>query len=229
MTAATAMKRETVRLSAAILVTVLALRRLRLRRAAGDEGRQAAFVVRFRLLRARLLLVIALLARLIIVVAVVAREWLCVLRHIGLLARAERLLTKRLSVLAAFLVELFVRARLELLVVAAFGTRLEVRVLLAELLLRSGDQTEIMFGVLEIIFGRDRIAGRLRIACKLEIFLRDVIGGAANLHIRAVRLINPREGILIAPVVLLMIVAPAHTLGVMVLLTVSHGLLFNDS
>jgi hypothetical protein len=34
---------------------------------------------------------------------------------------------------------------------------------------------------------------------------------------------------LIAPVVLLMIIAPAHTLVVMMLLTVSHGLLFNDS
>jgi hypothetical protein len=34
---------------------------------------------------------------------------------------------------------------------------------------------------------------------------------------------------LIAPVVVLLIIAPAHTFVVMMLLTVSHGLLFNDS
>jgi len=128
------------------------------------------------------------------------------------------------------LLELLVRARLELLIVAAaFRARLEVRILLAELLLCRRDQTEIMFGMLKIVLGRDRIAGGLGIACELEIFLRHVIGRSANLHIRAVRLVNPRQGILIAPVVLLMIIAPAHPLVVMMLLTVSHGLLFNDS
>ena len=86
-----------------------------------------------------------------------------------------------------------------------------------------------MFGVLKIVFRRDRIAGGLGITCKLEILLRHVVGGPANLHVRAVRLVNPRQGILIAPVVLLMIIAPAHPLVVMMLLTVSHGLLFNDS
>ena len=147
------------------------------------------------------------------------------------LVRAECLFAKRLGVFIAIL-ELLVRARLELLVVAALGTRLEVRILLPELLLRGGDQAEIMLGVLEIVFGGNRIAGGLGIARKLEIFLRHVIGSSANLHIRAVRLINPGEGILIAPVVvLLIIIAPAHTLVVivMMLLTVSHGLLFNDS
>ena len=173
-----------------------------------------------------MLLVIALLARLIIVAL---NEWLRILRQIGLLTRAERLL-ERSSVLVAFILELLVRARLELLIVAtALGTRLEIRILLAELLLRGSDQAKIVFGVLKIVFRRNRIAGGLRIACKLEIFLRDVIGRSANLHIRAVRLVNPRQGILIAPVVLLMIIAPAHPLVVMMLLTVSHGLLFNDS
>ena len=124
--------------------------------------------------------------------------------------------------------ELLVRARLELLVVAALSARLEVRVLLAELLLRCRDQSEIMLGVLEIVLGRDRIAGGLRITCKLEVLLRHVIGSSANFHIRAVRLVNAGQRILIAPVVVLLIVAPAHTL-VMMLLTVSHGLLFNDS
>ena len=205
MTATPAMQREAVRL-AAILEAVLSLRRLRLRRTAGDEGRQAAIIARLGLLHARLGLAIALLAR---------------LRILALYERLRILWNVRLWL-----------ARLELLVVAALGTRLEVRILLPELLLRGGDQAEIMLGVLEIVFGGNRIAGGLGITRKLEIFLRHVIGRSANLHIRAVRLINPGEGILIAPVVvLLIIIAPAHTLVVivMMLLTVSHGLLFNDS
>jgi len=226
MAAAAAMQRKAVGL-AAILVSVLALRRLLLLlllRAPGDEGRQGAFVGGLGLLCARLRLSVALLARLIILAL---RERLRILRQIRLLARAVRLL-ERAAVLVALIVELLVGARLELLIVAALGARLEVRILLAELLLRGRDQTEVMFGVLEIIFRRDRIAGGLSVAGELEIFLRDVVGGAANLHVRAVRFINPRQGILIAPVVMLLIVAPAHTL-VMMLLTVSHGLLFNDS
>jgi len=223
------MQREAVRLAGAILVAVRALRLLWLRRAAGDEGRQAAIVARLGLLRAwllLLLLVIALLARLIIVVAL--HEGLRILRKIGLLTRAEWLLVEGLTVLFAF-VELLVRARLELLVVAALRPRLEVRVLLAELLLRHRDQPEIMLGVLEIVLGRDRIAGGLGVTRELEILLRDVIGRSANLHIRAVRFVNARQGILIAPVVVLLIIAPAHALVVVMLLTVSHGLLFNDS
>jgi hypothetical protein len=225
MTTTAPMQWETIRLSTAILVAVLALRLRRLWRTSGNEGRQsAAFVAGLGLRRARLRLTVALLARLIVVVAL--HEGLRILRKIGLLSGAERLL--ELSVFVA-LIELLIGTRLELLVVPAFRARLKIRVLLAELLLRGSDQAEIMFGMLEVILGRDRIAGGLGIACKLEIFLRNVIGRSANLHIRAVRLVNPCQGILIAPVVLLMIIAPAHTLVVMMLLTVSHGLLFNDS
>ena len=57
---------------------------------------------------------------------------------------------------------------------ARLRLRIVVRVLLAELLLRSGDQAKIMLGVLEVVFGRDRIAGALRVARELEVFLRDV-------------------------------------------------------
>jgi hypothetical protein len=219
------MQRETIRLAAAILVAVLALRwrLLRLRCTAGDKGREPTVVHRLRL-RLWLRLAIALL---IIVVAL--NEWLRILRKIRLLACSEWL-SEGLGVFFAF-VELLIGAWLELLIIAALGTRLEVRILLTELLLRGSDQAEIMFGVLKIIFRRDRIAGRLGITRKLEIFLRHMIGGSANLHIRAVRFINPRQGILIAPVVmLLIIIAPTHTLVMMLmLLTVSHGLLFNDS
>ena len=51
---------------------------------------------------------------------------------------------------------------------------MEVRVALAELLLRRRDQAEIMLGVLIIVFRRHRIAGGLRVARELDVFLGDV-------------------------------------------------------
>jgi hypothetical protein len=126
-----------------------------------------------------------------------------------------------------------------LLVVApALGTlRLEVRVVLPELLLRRRDQAEVVLRVLKVVFGRDRIAGRMGVARKLKIFLGDMIGCAANLHVGAVGFINPRQRIMISAVIvivvviIIVVVAPAHALVVivMLMLTVSHGLLFNNS
>ena len=244
MTAAAAMQRETIRL-AAIVEAVLGLRRLGLRRAARDEGGQAGIDIagrglrrtRLRLLAEFLrLLSLALLARLI--GRVLARnERLRIRRNVGLrLARAERLIAGEGLVVAVL--EILLRARLELLVVAAataFGARLEVRVLLAELFVCHRDQPELMFSVLEVILRRDRIAGRLGITGKLEVFLRHVIGRAADLHIGAVGFINPCQRVMIAAVVIVVVivvvVAPAHALVVivMLMLTVSHGLLFNNS
>ena len=224
--AAAAMQREAVGLVLVAVRPVL-LRRLGLRRAPGDEGRQCVRAY-LRLRRTRLLAEVRLTFARLIRLIVALHEGLRIRRDERLrLARAERLVAgERRFVLAV--VELLVVA-LKLLVVAALGPRLEVRIVLAELLLRRRDQAEIMFGVLEIIFRRDRIAGRLGVTRKLEIFIRDVIGRAANLHVRAVGFINPCQGILIAPIIVLLIVAPAHALVVMMLLTVSHGLLFNHS
>ena len=69
------------------------------------------------------------------------------------------------------------------------------RVLLPELLLRRCDQAEIVLGVLVVIFGRDRVAGALRVARKLDVFLGDVMSGSADLHVGAIRLIDPRQRI----------------------------------
>ena len=55
--------------------------------------------------------------------------------------------------------------------------------------LRGGDQTEIVLGVLEVIFGGDRIAASMSIARQLEIFLGDMLRVSANLHVRAVRFV----------------------------------------
>ena len=89
---------------------------------------------------------------------------------------------------------------------SASARRLEVRILLAELFLRGRDQAEIMLGVLEVIFGRDRIAGRMGVAGKLEIFLGDVIGRAADLHVGAVGFVHPRQRVMVAAIVIVVVV-----------------------
>src|ERR1700738_1595082 len=235
MAAAAAMQRKAVGL-AAILVAILTVRLCGLRRPTGDKGRQRIDItrvglrLRLRLWRTRLgacllRLRVALVARLIGLRGVARNERLCVGRDIGLrLARAERrlvaeLLALTLTVVLAVL-EIVLIALRELLVVAFNALRLEVRILLTELLLRGCDQAEIMLGVLEVIFGRYRIAGRMGVAGKLEIFLRHVIGRSADLHIRAVRLINPGERIVATAVVIVVVIivivvaAPAHALVV---------------
>ena len=63
------------------------------------------------------------------------------------------------------------------------GARL--RLILTELFLGSGDQPEIMFGMLEIAFRHDRIARSLRVARQLEVFFADVVGRSTNFHVRA--------------------------------------------
>ena len=79
--------------------------------------------------------------------------------------------------------------------------------------LRRRNDAEIMFGVLKIIFGDDRIAGRLGVARQLEIFFRNMLRGAANLDVRSVRLVGPRQRIRA-----LAIISTTHTL----VLTRSH-------
>jgi hypothetical protein len=61
-----------------------------------------------------------------------------------------------------------------------------VGVLLAELFLRGGNETEIMLGVLVVILGGNRIAGALSVTRKLDIFFRNVRSRAANFNVGAV-------------------------------------------
>jgi hypothetical protein len=107
---------------------------------------------------------------------------------------------------------------------------LVVGVVLPELLLRGGNQAEIMFGVLIKVFGCDRVTGTLRIAGKLEILFRNVGCGAANLHLGSIGLVHSRKGIL---VMVMSTTATAATTAAATLaistphalvLTVSHGL-----
>ena len=73
--------------------------------------------------------------------------------------------------------------------------RLVVGILRSELFLRRGDHAEIVFGVLEVIFRSDRVAGALGIARQLKILLGDVMSRSADLYLRAIQLINPRQRI----------------------------------
>ncbi len=183
--------------------------------AAGYECRQATDIlsalVRMKRLRLMLLTIVDLL---------VARwKWLSVARDIRLLLRlawrvarfvlAHESLAVVIVAVKTFIVPLLVlparRTLLRLLIV--------VGVLLAELFLRGGNETKIMFGVLVVILGGNRIAGALGIARKVDIFFRNVRSRAANFDVRAVRFVNARQRILAFAVV----TASPHAL-----LTISH-------
>jgi len=212
MTAAPPMQRETVALSleAVLTVTLVCRRRcdLRRRRAAGDKGRQAldVAVVVFGVLRMTARLFAKLLARL---------KELRITRQIGLRIPGTegRLLThaRQTGWLVIALVA-HVVTRLVPAVHSAFAA--EEGSSLPELLLRGGDQAEIVLRVLEIVLGGNWISRRLRIARKLQVFLGNVGRGASYFDIRSVRLVDPRERI-----VTLAVALPPHTL---VLLLVSH-------
>jgi hypothetical protein len=99
------------------------------------------------------------------------------------------------------------------------GARL--RLVLPELLLGGGNQPEIMLGVLVVILGSDRIAGRACVARQLDVFLRNMGGGTADLDVGSVGLEHPGHRVLTAPVIVVVIVVIPVT-HPLVVLTVSH-------
>jgi hypothetical protein len=171
--------------------------------AAGDEGRQP-FNVLFASLRDML------------------RARLRVLRlrlRVLMFTRIERLRLSRRKRLAADRWLLVVAV-----VVAIFGKTARVALLLVvwlalpELLLRRGDQAEVVLGVLIVVFRGDRVSGTLRVARQLEVFLGDVRRRSPDFHVRSIGLVHPRQWILMMTT---FAVATPHAL----VLTVSHGLL----
>ena len=182
---------------------------------AGDERRQAVTVagvvagiqLRLVLLMLRLLMLRRLLVRLMRLMVLMWLVMLLMLLRAALLrlliaatvglrfARRERLaFTRWIGRLVAeilrclrrlaHLVIGFVEGIVLIAVHLAFGAI--IGVLLTELFLRRGDQAEIMFGMLVIVFGGDQIAGGHRIAGQLNVFLGDVRCGSANFHVGAV-------------------------------------------
>ena len=59
--------------------------------------------------------------------------------------------------------------------------------------LRGGDQSEIVFGVLKIVLGGDRVVACVCVARQLKVFFRHMLRRAANSDVRAVRVIRTRQ------------------------------------
>jgi len=153
-------------------------------------------------------LAVARLLALAAVAITITQEWLLRLLHRNearLLAEAREALAVVLAVVDHHVVGV---------------ARLLLRLILPELLLGRCDQPEIMLGVLIIVLGRHRVAGRARVARKLQIFFSDVRCRAADLDVGSVGLEHPGQGVLAAPIIIV-IAAVAHPL---VVLTVSHVL-----
>ena len=209
--------------------------RLRLT-AAGDEGRQTGhfrrdivvLIVLIVLLRTRLVL-LRLMLRIAVLRLIARRERLRIARQIRLRLRLRR---SELRLLALTGERLCIVLAIVVIVVGGAGRRARRRrrivvigILLPELFLRRGDQAEIMFGVLEVVLGRDRIAGALRIARQLHVFLGDMRGGAANFHVGAVRLVDPRQRILALAVIVIVVATAATTAAAATAAATAHTLL----
>jgi hypothetical protein len=194
---------------------VVAVLRLLLRLSAGDERGQAVdvgLVFRTRmLLRPRLKLLLMLL-RLIVLLVVVLLARIVWLR----LAWGERLAADMGLLAIALVVAVIGSAHLAGLLLLIIGLTLP------ELLLRCSDDTEIVLGVLIVIFRCNRIPGALRVTGKLKILFGDMGRRTANFYVRPARFVHSRQWILM--MVSTFAVATAHAF----VLTVSHGLLFRQ-
>src|SRR6478752_3715846 len=207
-------------------------RAIHLRLWAGDEGGQAIdaagvgdhrlrlglrLILRLRTMLAFAMMFARLLVALLVGLTLAALLARIVVADVGLLLlRDEARLLAEMREALALVVAIF-RRRLRFVVDAW------LRLVLPELLLRGCDQAEIMFGVLVVVLGRDRVAGRACVTRQLNVFLGDVRGGAADLDIRAVRFEHPGHRVLTAPVIvvaaIVVVIPVTHPL---VVLTVSH-------
>jgi hypothetical protein len=59
--------------------------------------------------------------------------------------------------------------------------------------LRGGDQSKIVFGVLKIVLGGDRVVAYVCVARQLKVFFRHMLRRAANSDVRAVRVIRASQ------------------------------------
>jgi hypothetical protein len=258
MSPAAAMQREAIRrtivavLARLIVLPIRAVRpigplgrlpllRRRLRLAAGDEGRQPfdvfvigrlkalvpGLVVLLRWLRLlmRLLVLLRLLVvlRLLMVRRLMLLRLLLLARIVGLLLWRERLAADRRLVIVAVVKRVIrvVAALLRLLLI-------ERRLGLPQVFLRGGYQAEIMLGVLVVVFGRDRIAGALRVAGQLKVFLGNVRCIASDLQVRSVGLVHARQWILVMVMMMTTTAFTAVATPHALILTVSHDLLFRQ-
>ncbi len=133
-------------------------------------------LLRPRLIVLRLRLVLRLMLRLVLLRLIVLGLMLLRLMVL-LLARVKRLRLarrERFANLRLVVVVVVIVGEIVAVAHAAAGLLLVKRLTLAKLFLGGCNQTEIMLGMLIIIFRRNRISGTLRVAGELEIFLGDV-------------------------------------------------------
>ena len=93
-----------------------------------------------------------------------------------------------------------IRQRVEIAVIVQVILILAGRALLAALRqrlgsVRGGNKPEVMLGVLQIIFRRDRISAGMSISRELEVFFRHVMRVAAYFHVWSVRFVGSRQRI----------------------------------
>jgi hypothetical protein len=194
MPAAAAVQREAILRSVIAVRAVLPLRPviavlglLMLRLSASDERRQpvdVALVFRSRMLlrpRLKLLLMLLRLMLLRLIVMLIAR--MVRLR----LAWGERLAAD-MGLLAIAVVVAVIGGPAHL----AGRLLLVIGLTLPQLLLRRNDDAEIVFGVLIIIFRRNRVPGALRVTGKLKVLFGDMRRRTANFYVRPVGLVHSR-------------------------------------
>lgn len=182
-----------------------------------------------------ILAILPVVARLVVVMLLMAGLVVAALLIIALLvrllmfARGMRLAAARLRLHHTFVVavELIVGA----LLATAAGLRLLlllIGLVLPELFLRRSDQTEIMLGVLVVVFRRDRIARGGRIAGQLNVFFGNMVGGTPDFDVGSVRFVNARKRI----VILASAASAAPTIttphAMVLVLTVPHSLPFRQ-
>jgi len=220
--------RETIGAFAALMRAGFDAVAVRLRAASDERGQAINVTAIVAVLDHRLRLILRL--RALMVAVVIAMLLTRLVRLLGaLLAGRIGLLRLLLRSEAGLLPEVRIAVRLALVLRLPGVARLirtRLLLILPELFLCGSDQTEIVFGVLIVILGGDRIARRARIARELHILLGNMRGCAADLDIRAVRIEHPGHRVLAAPVIVVVgIVIPVipHPL---VILTVSHVLPF---
>jgi hypothetical protein len=100
--------------------------------------------------------------------------------------------------------------------VSAFAVFISVVALETFLHLRlcGSNDAVVVFGVLEVVFGHDAVAGALGIAGELRIFLGDVLGSAANLNVWAGAIVAPRQRISALAVEIVVIIVPTAAAAV---------------
>ena len=190
-----------------LVVAILPGILLRLSAAARNKRRKttdflSAFVTTLARLRVGLLLMLLMMLRAILDLLIARWKRLCVTRQIRLLLRLARpiawlVLAHKGLVVVVIAIKAVVTTALRLAArrtaALLMGLLLVViRVLLTKLFLRCRDQAEVVFRVLVVVLGRDRIAGALRVTGELDVFLRDMRGSAANLHVGPIGLVDPR-------------------------------------